>query len=355
MAVTVGVDIGGTAVRAAAVDAVRGRWILRRWGEMPLPRGAVVAGEIVDEGAVVEALGALWKRHKLPKRGVVLGTASQRLVVRQVDVPQMEPSELAEALPYQVQDSIPIAIDDAVLDYVPLESFTTPEGEPMLSILVVAVHRDTVETILRVVDRVGIRTQALDLQAFALLRATFGVEPAVDNPVRVVVDIGATLTQVVVARGGVAEFVRLLPTGGDAFTEALMDRLGWPRTVAEERKREIGVLPDGTPEPSLEEEGKALSALTAVADELIDEIVGSIRFHLSQREGPGLEAALVAGNGARLPHLANRLGIALDVPVRPAKVLDHVEVGRVQLTEEELLDAQAVLPVAVGLGLWGMT
>ncbi len=356
MTVAVGVDIGGSAVRAAVLDTAKGRRILRRFADMPLPRGSVVAGEIVDESAVAEALSALWKRNKLPSKGVVVGTASQRLVVRRVDVPQMEPEELREALPYQVQDSIPIAVEDAILDHVPLEQFTTPDGEPMTSILVIAVHRDTVDTLLRVMEPTGVTPAAIDLQAFALVRATFGIEPAIDNPLQAIVDIGASLTQVIVARGGVAEFVRLLPIGGDEFTEALMDRLGWSRTTAEERKREIGVVPEGPPEPAGDDDDrKALGVLTAQADVLIDEIVGSIRFHVRQVDGGALSGAVVAGNGARLPHLANRLGTALGVSVRPARILDHIDLGRIQLTEEELLDAQPVLPVAVGLALWGMT
>ena len=191
--------------------------------------GLITAFEF-DEAAVAEAVTALWKRNKLPNKRVVLGTANNRLVVRRVDVPQMEDDELAESLPFQVQDAIPISVDEAVLDFVPLEQFTTPDGEPMMSILVVAIHREIVTTLQRVAQTAGIRLEAIDLQAFGLVRATFGIEPAIGNPLQAVIDIGANLTQVVIARGGVAEFVRLLPRGGDDFTEALL--IGRARLVA---------------------------------------------------------------------------------------------------------------------------
>jgi type IV pilus assembly protein PilM len=353
MPVTVGLDIGGTAVRAAAVDSAKGGRILRRFAEMPLPAGAVASGEIVDEAAVAEAVTALWKRNKLPSKRVVLGTANNRLVVRRVDVPQMEDDELAESLPFQVQDAIPISVDEAVLDFVPLEQFTTPDGEPMMSILVVAIHREIVTTLQRVAQTAGIRLEAIDLQAFGLVRATFGIEPAIGNPLQAVVDIGATLTQVVIARGGVAEFVRLLPRGGDDFTEALIDGMGMPIEDAEEAKRRIGIASEGVPEGD-DDDVAAQRLLTRQADALIDEIRGSITFYLSQAGDRELARLIVSGNGARLPHLANRLGQAVGVPVQPAKVLDHVDIGRVQLSDEELLNAQPVLPVSVGLGLWGM-
>jgi type IV pilus assembly protein PilM len=354
MALTVGLEIGGSAVRAAAVDSAKGGRILRRFAEMPLPTGAVVSGEVIDEGAVGEAIAALWKRHKLPTKRVIVGTANQRLVVRRVDVPQMDEAELAAALPYQVQDSIPIAVEDAILDFIPLEQFSTPEGEPMSSILVVAIHRETVSSLLRVTGAAKIRPEAIDLQAFGLVRATFGMEPAVDNPLQAVVDIGATLTQVVIARGGVAEFVRLLPRGGDDFTEALMDGMGLAREEAEESKRATGVALGPAPDASDDEGTKALRLLTRQADSLVEEIKGSIDFYVGQAGQGDLTRLVVSGNGARLPHLANRLGTAVGVVVKPAKILDHVDVGRVDLSEDEMLNAQPVLPTAVGLALWGM-
>ena len=54
---------------------------------------------------------------------------------------------MREALPYQVQDAIPIPVEEAVLDYVPLEEFGTPDGDLMLSILVVAAQREMVEAL----------------------------------------------------------------------------------------------------------------------------------------------------------------------------------------------------------------
>ncbi len=110
---------------------------------------------------------------------------------------------------------------------------------------------------------------------------------------------------------------------------------------------------DGETEPGDEQEEAARRLLTAEADSLIDEIRGSVNFYLGQSGEPALERIVVAGNGARLPHLAARLGRDLDTPIEAAKVLERVDVGRVHLTEAELLDAQPVLPTSVGLALWG--
>ena len=51
--------------------------------------------------------------------------------------------------------------------------------------------------------------------------------------------------------------------------------------------------------------------------------------------------------------IRRRVAGVLGTKVEPARVLDHVSVGRVQMTEGELLELQPVLPPAVGLALWG--
>ena len=172
-----------------------------------------------------------------------------------------------------------------------------------------------------------------------------------DNPLHAIVDIGASVTQVVIAKGGQARFVRLLPRGGDDFTASLRDGLSLEAPEAEEMKRRVGVAPDEEA-TGTDDDAEALRLLTRQGDALIEEVRGSVNFFLSQTGEPSIERVVVAGNGARLPHLASRLGNALGSRVAPAKILDLVDLGRTGRSDAEMLDAQPVLPTPVGLGLW---
>jgi type IV pilus assembly protein PilM len=353
MSIAVGLDIGSEAVRAAVVDTGKSTPVLRRFAEIPLPPGVVVGGDIVDEGALTEALSAMWKRHRLPRKRVVVGISNQRVIVRQVDVPHLEEEELVEALPFQVQDAIPIPVEEAVLDYVPLEEFNTPDGDLMLSILAVAAPRDMVDGLVSVARRAGLQVASIDLVTFGLVRAAFGGDLLLggDGP-QGLLDIGASMSQIAVVRGGITRFVRILPTGGNQFTEALVSGASMRREDAEELKRSVGVAAEGLPQED-DAEIAARRILTRTADALIEEIRGSINYYLTQAGEHNLNRLVVSGNGARLPHLANRIAGALDTKVEPVRVLDHVNVGRLQMTESQVLDLQPVLPAAVGLALWG--
>jgi type IV pilus assembly protein PilM len=354
MAINVGLDIGTSAVRAAVVQTGKGVPVLQRYGQVALPEGAVIAGEIVEEAIVRDALTQLWKTAKLPKKRVVVGIANQRVIVRRVDLPYMAEDELAQALPFQAQEYIPIPIDEAILDFVPLEEFATPSGEPMLSVLVVAAQKDMAADVMRVVANAGIKVMAIDLQAFALTRAVLGADFDLDSGTQAIVNIGAGLTQVILMKSGTIRFLRILTIGGASFTSALADRMPMEPEQAEQYKRRAGVALDGIPEGT-EGEAFAKVLLTEEADILIDEIRGSVDYYLGQSGGESLEKLYVAGNGARLPNLANRLGRALGVGVAPVRVLDEerMRVGKLGLSDVELAQAQPVLPVPVGLAMWG--
>ncbi len=265
----------------------------------------------------------------------------------------MTEEELTEALPFQAQEYIPIPIEEAILDFVPLEEFATPSGEPMLSTLVVAAQKEMAGEVLRVVNSAGPKVMAIDLQAFALVRAVVGADFDLGSGSQAVVNIGAGLTQVILLKAGSIRFLRILPLGGESFTRALVDGMGVDEDQAERTKRRIGVAVEGTPTGTGEED-RARALLTDEADQLIEEVRGSVDYYLTQAGGGSLERLLVSGNGARLPHLANRLGRALSVGIEPVRVIDEgrMRVGKLGLSEAELMQAQPVLPVPVGLALW---
>ena len=360
MTAIVGLDIGTSAVRAAVLEGgKKGAPVLKKYGEVGLPKGAVEGGELVDPAVVEDAIARLWKTSKLPKKGIVMGLANQRIIVRRVEVPDMSDDALRAALPQHVGEHIPMAVDDAVLDFVPLEDIpATQGGEPRRAILVVAAQRDMVEQFVGVVEAAGVRVEAVDLQAFALVRSVYGARIPLGDAPQAVVSLGAGMTQVIVTKDGTLRFLRLIPIGGNDMTKALSTGLGIPPEEAEELKRRVGVHGDpgaGYAGGAVSLDDRAKDLLTDQAAQLIEEIRGTLEFYNTQSGDAPVGEVMISGNAARLPHLATRMGMALDVAVTPVKLLgDSIQVGKTGLSDEQLAHAQPVLPVAVGLAEWGL-
>src|SRR3972149_7576528 len=92
----VGVDVGSPAVRVAEVAAGDVPVVVRA-AQVPLPPGAVEAGEVRDPETVAEALRELWGKAGVKSKQVHLGVGNQRVVVRAVAIPWLPRQGLREA------------------------------------------------------------------------------------------------------------------------------------------------------------------------------------------------------------------------------------------------------------------
>ncbi|MHB8511332.1 MAG: type IV pilus assembly protein PilM [Actinomycetota bacterium] len=345
----VGLDIGTSAVRAAEVTGRKGPPVLTRFAQIALPAGAVVDGEIADPEIVIVKIKELWTRGGFKNKSVAIGVANQKVVVRQVDLPYMSEEELRGALQFQVQEFIPIPIEDAILDFQILDDFTTEDQQHLMRVLLVAAQRDMISSFVDVIQRSGLDPVLIDLTPFAGLRPL--VEHNVLNPAEgeaeAIVDVGGGITTIVVHENGLPRFVRILPVGGNEVTQALVTALGIPVEDAEGVKARVGLAMEGAA-AATEGAGRVIEdrAIT-----IMDEIRGSIDYYQAQPGAAHVGRAVLTGGGARLPNLASRLSAVLRIPVDEAQPLANIKLGKLGLAPEQLVQMSAVAAVAVGLSM----
>lgn len=351
MSATIGLDLGSRAVRAVQVSTGRRGPVLEQLAQVELPAGVIADGEVSDSDTLVEALKQLWRRGGFKSRKVALGIANQQVIVRQVELPTLPPDLLKQSLSYQAQEHIPIPVEQAILDCHVIEDVAGESQTPTSRVLLVAAHRATVETLVSVVQRAKLRPVGLDLEAFAALRAL--VRPAGPGATRdgaqLLVHLGASITNVVVHIDGKPRFVRILPLGGNAVTEALVADLGYSEQEAEQRKASPSSSgPDG---PSWSDGDDAAGIISQRTDRLIEEIRGSSDYYAAQPGAVSITSILISGGPSRMPDLDARLAAALGMPVTVGRPLAGVTVGATGLPDEELVRAEPYLSVALGLAL----
>src|SRR6266545_2013668 len=338
----IGLDIGSTAVRAAEVSTGDVP-VLARAAQVPLPSGAVENGEVRQPQVVGEALRELWGRSRIRGRQVRIGVGNQRVVVREIALPWLPDKELRASLGFQVQEFIPISVDEAVLDFDPLGEFEL-EGRRMLRILLVAAQKMMIG---EAVAEARLEPVGIDLNPFALVRAVGTVEALnLETPGdEAVVDVGAHVTNISVHDRGVARFVRILPTGGRDITLAIARGLGLDDEVAERLKRGEDV--EGG--PAYEEvERVSLSR----AGTLVDEIRSSLEFYTAQVPGARIGRVLITGGGSKLRGFLELVQERIPVRVDRGRVFERVK-SELDLPPEAMEDAEPVLAVAVGLAIPG--
>jgi type IV pilus assembly protein PilM len=351
--IAVGLDIGTSGVRAAELAFGKGPATLQRFGQVALPVGAVRDGEVADPQLVADAIKHLWSTAKFTTKKVVLGVANQKVIVRQVDLPWMPADELRKSLALQVQDFIPIPVEQAILDYHPIEEITSDSGVRSLRVLLVAASRDMVQAALEAVKRAGLTATQVDLTPFAVLRSLghvdqIGADPSAHTGAEAIVDIGAKVTNIVIHQNGVPRFVRILLMGGDNITDAVSERLGVPFDQAVGVKQQLGMSPV---RGEVSSDHPAARTIETAAGAFVEEVRGSLDYYLAQPGSVPLQRVLISGGGARLTGLAQRLAAATRLPVEPGAASAALRVGKTGLSADQLTYVEPQIAVPVGLAL----
>jgi type IV pilus assembly protein PilM len=373
----IGLDIGSTAVRAVEIAGGDPPTVVKA-AQVPLPAGAVENGEVKEPVAVTDALRELWERGGFKAKRVFMGVGNQRVVVREIALPLLPEKELRASLGFQVQEFIPMAVDEAVLDYDPIAEFEQ-DDRTMLRMLLVAAQRSMVEALVAAATGAKLEPVGLDLVPFALVRSVgttgVGMDLEEDGD-EAVIDIGAHVTNIVVHARGTVRFVRILPSGGRDVTIAIARAIGVDDEVAERIKRGEDVEFDDAPaleagdsgdddrdDAEGEEDGdaahqgppdldRAREIAMQRAGSFVDEIRSSLEFYTAQAQGARIARVLVTGGGSKLEGFLDLLRQRIPVEVEPGRVFLHAR-SQLSLSEEALAEAEPVLAVAVGLAIPG--
>src|SRR6266545_3759827 len=213
----VGLKVGASQLAAARVSN-NGVAELLQVAREPLNPGIVVGGELREPDALAEALKEFFKKNRLPTKGVRLGIANNRIGVRTFEIEGIDdPKQLDNAIKFRAQETLPIPIEDAVLDYQILGEEAGENGQRIQKVLLVVAYRDLVDRYVDACRKAGITLAGIDLEAFALLRALQAPQAGADGDAQaalVAVAIGHERSTFAVSDGRICEFTRVLEGGG---------------------------------------------------------------------------------------------------------------------------------------------
>ena len=340
----VGLDIGTSALRAVELIVDDGSPpVLEAFGQVGLPPGTVVDGEIRDRAQVASAIRRLWRNGGFKTNRVRLGVAGLRAITREIELPPVPPDEVAAAVALQAEEILPFPLERTSIASAVISRTEDTEGLPLIRVLVAAAHRDLIDGVVAAVEEAGLEPEAIDLDTAALSRA-FTLPGGADEP-EAVVSVGAGLTMVVVHHGDTLQFVRTIDVGGDTVTRAIAAALDVPITDAETMKRALS-----SPGPH---DQAAVGAAANVVEQLAGEVRSSLRFFGSMPGRTAPVRVLLTGGGARTAGLLEHLQASMDVPVLEASPLSFVDVSRIDVSSDEAESINQTLAVPLGLALNG--
>ena len=336
----VGLDIGSSAVKAVELRKKGNSYELVNLGIEPLGQDTVVDGAIMDALSVSSAIEKIFNDNHIKTRNVATSVSGHSVIVKRVTVAANSEAELYSAIPYEAQQHIPFDMADVNLSYQSLGPSPTGNGT---DVMLVAVKREKILNHTNVLSQAGKIPTVVDYDGFAVynaFEANYSVPP---ERLAALLNIGASIMNIVVGRGGAPLFTRDVSVGGNQYTDTLQKELDLSYADAEKLKlgqQVRNITPD-----------QAAPHIRSVSEILILEVQKTFDFFRQTTPTDNIQEIYLAGGTAKIEGLLEQLKAEFGVPVAIIDPFRKVKVDPTKFDTAYLEDIAPSLCVAVGLGL----
>jgi len=351
---TVGVDFGSRFIKVLQAEA-RGEEVeIVAVGKTETPEGAIQNGMISQPEAVGRALRDLCHRRGVTATQAVTAVSGPQLVVRKIELPPVSPGQVKQLIYPEAQKHLPYELDKGLIQHQVLGTVAR-EGTSHLEVMLVAAHRDLVQSRLQALGLAGLEPLVVDIEPYASVYALIenGPDARGREQVIVLVEMGAGHTEVTLVNHGQFDLTRSIPIGGNTLTRALMGGLNLGFAEAEEQKERFFVAPRWRESQELSPAARQVSSLlTPTLESLATEITRTINAYQARfpegHEEMVIETVLLSGGSAQIPGLCDYLSGRIGAETRCAGVFAGLGGAADSLPEEVREDAPTY---AISLGL----
>jgi len=333
-----GLDIGSNAIKLLELKTTKKGYQLKNVGEAILPHQSIVNKVISKPDAVVETLLTLIDDLRIKTKKVAISISGHSVIIKKVSMPNMSGSELKESIPWELEQYIPQSIQDVNYDYqvIPGE---TPEGN--IDVLIVAAKKDVTSSYISIVNEVGLNPVVVDVDVFALENMYEINYTESEGPI-VLVNIGASVTNINILKDGVSIFTRDITLGGNQFTDWIIKELDIEYEEAESMK--FSQLSEES-NPQLERISHDFTDL------ICSEIKRTLDFFSSTLWNGKIETIMIGGGSSKVPGLKEVLSDVTESGVEMMNPFRTVSYDTGDFDPEYLEDLAPKMSVVMGLAL----
>lgn len=338
----VGLDIGSTSMKLAEMVSTSQGLTLNRFLQIPVPPGVIVEGALHDPGALAGVIKELFRNSGCKGKGIVTSLSGNSVIIKKVTLAQMEEAELRELIHDEAGKYLPFDnMDDVNYDF---QILGDNEFNPnQMEVIIVAAKKTDVNGYLDAFAAAGLQVMIMDVDSFALetmYEANYDFE---ENEIVVIVNIGASLTNINVIKGGMSVFTRDFTMAGNAVTEALQERF---QVTAEEAER---MKVEGT--AGAQEIPDFENAILEAAEPICSEIERSVDYFRSTFGGEEIKHVFLSGGSSRIAGLSDLLSQRLNIGTQLINPLAKIGHNKKNIDEGKLDGIKTIGAVAIGLGL----
>ncbi len=329
-------DIGTNAVRVVQLaPAGSDGWNLVHFGYAPLDEKIAAASSPEAMRKLGEVIMTAVGQSGIKTKNVVIGLPSSKTFTTVIEVPVMPENELRNTIKYQVDQYIPMAVNEAKVDWALLG--TSLHDPKMQEVLIASTSNTYAEERLEFVESLGLNVIAAEPDPLAMIRSLL---PSGVADARLIIDVGEQSTDLAITFGDAPRLVRTIPTGLKSLIKAAVQNLNVQEDQARQFILKFGLAPDRL-------EGQVYRAIEGTLDNFAVELIKSIKFFQTRYPNTPVGGIMLSGFGSVVPGFGEYVSGKTGIQSSLANPWQRVRVS--QGDQQQLTTVATEFAAAIGL------
>jgi type IV pilus assembly protein PilM len=341
----VGLDIGSFSLKLIELrPKKKGKEVsyeLVSLGYEPVPYQSIVEGSIMDSTAVADAIQHIFIESKTKTNNMSFGVSGSSVIVKRIEVQRLNPNEMHEHILWEARPHIPFTPEEVNIDYEILESADVPPDR--VAVVLAATKKEKLNDYLNVIAIANKNPDIVDLESFAILNSVLINYEMYHDRTIAIINIGASITNVIIAKSGNPVFVRDIAFGGNQFTDLIQKELNlkYEKAEAVKKGRQVEGVSPAAVKP----------VINLIFNELKSEIRKTFEFYRSNTTEGRIDNILLSGGTSNLDTIIDFFSQEFDIPVEIVNPFNNVEINEKKFDLDFVKDMAPVFNVAMGLAL----
>lgn len=320
-----GFDIGRSSLKVMQIDRTAKEDRVVGYGTTTFDPKAIEKGVVTDHETIIKAA------HKLIKDKLVGSLTTKRVAVsipnehsfsRIINLPKMSEKDLASAVQLEVDQSIPLPLDELYFDYDVVRVLDDDSQE----VQIVACPSIIADSYIGLFDALGLEVALIESNITAVTRVVMHAEA--HDVSTLIIDIGSTACDISVYDGSAVRATGTIDCSGEKITKNIAEKLNVSLQQAHSIKTRYGL-------ELSKKQDKILEAAEPELSKLINEIRKVMRYYADrQSDGEPIGQIIILGGGANLPGLSTFITNRTRVATRLCSPWNHISFGKLQPPHE---------------------
>jgi len=329
-------DVGTSAIRAVQLTgSAKSGYTLQHYGYASVD--PAIAQSSSEDGKIKlgEVIKTVIGQSGIKTKDVAISFPANKTFTTIAEVPTQSTSELNKTIKYQLDQYIPMAIDEAKADWSILG--TSLRDATKQEVLIASTSIAYAEEQLEFIESLGLDVVAAEPDPIAMARSLSPVDLA---DARLIIDYGELSADLVIVFGDAPRLVRSIPTGLQALSKSTAHSL----SIREEQARQF-ILKFGLAQDKLD--GQVFRALDSSLESFATELSKSIKFFHSKYPTIPVGGIILSGFAGIIPFMSEYIEARTSVPTTKGNPWQKVVVPR--QFQDKLINVASEFAVAVGL------